>query len=76
MPVKLEVDITDQQLAFLEYLARGVLTGILVRNEGREALDLNPIDGLDEPLAPANTFTGNPPKPGDEPPKKGDDNAT
>ena len=51
----------------MEYLARGVLTGILVRNEGRAALDLNPIAGLDEPLAPANTFVGNPPKPDDKP---------
>jgi HK97 family phage portal protein len=52
----------------MEFLARGVLSGILVRNEGREALDLNPLEGLDEPLAPANTFVGNPPNPSDKPP--------
>ncbi len=50
----------------MEFLARGALSGILTRNEGREKLDLNPIDGLDEPLAPANTFVGNPPEPPDK----------
>lgn len=50
----------------MEYLARGVLSGILTRNEGREKLDLNPLDGLDEPLAPANTFVGNPPAPSND----------
>jgi HK97 family phage portal protein len=54
---------TDQ----MAYLARGVLTGIMVRNEAREKLDLNPLEGLDEPLAPANTFVGNPPEPGKDP---------
>lgn len=49
----------------MEYLARGVLSGIIVRNEAREKLDMNPLDGLDEPLAPANTFVGNPPSPDD-----------
>lgn len=49
----------------MDVLARGVLSGIIVRNEAREKLDLNPLDGLDEPLAPANTFVGNPPS-GDE----------
>lgn len=51
----------------MEFLARGVLSGIIVRNEGRELLDMNPIDGLDEPLAPANTFVGNPPAPSEQP---------
>lgn len=50
----------------MDYLARGVLSGIIVRNEAREKLDMNPIDGLDEPLSPANTFMGNPPA-GDRP---------
>lgn len=45
----------------MDYLARGALTGIIVRNEAREKLELNPLPGLDEPLAPANTFVGNPP---------------
>lgn len=45
----------------MEFLARGTLSGIIVRNEAREKLDLNPLPGLDEPLAPANTFVGNPP---------------
>lgn len=51
-----------------EYLSRLTTAGIMVRNEAREVLDLNPLDGLDEPLAPANTFTGNPPNPNDDPP--------
>jgi HK97 family phage portal protein len=50
---------TDQ----MGYLARGVLTGIYTRNEARGKLDENPLPGLDEPLAPANTFVGNPPEP-------------
>lgn len=50
----------------MDYLARGVLSGIIVRNEARAKLDMNPLDGLDEPLAPANTFAGNPPS-GDKP---------
>jgi HK97 family phage portal protein len=37
------------------YLTELVKVGIMVRNEAREVLDLNPIDGLDEPLTPANT---------------------
>lgn len=52
----------------MEILARGVLTGILTRNGAREKLDENPLDGLDEPLTPANTFVGDPP----QPPNSGD----
>lgn len=51
----------------MEYLARGVLSGIIVRNEARGVLDMNPLNGLDEPLAPANTFVGNPPSPDSRP---------
>ena len=40
-----------------EYLSKLTERGILTRNEGREYLDRNPIDGLDEPLTPANLFT-------------------
>lgn len=50
-----------------EYLARLTLSGIYVRNEARAVLDMNPLEGLDEPLAPANTFVGNPPSPADQP---------
>lgn len=46
-----------------EYLVRLVLGGIMVRNEARSVIDMNPLPGLDEPLAPANTFVGNPPAP-------------
>lgn len=57
-----------------EYLARLILTGVMTRNEAREKLDMNPLAGLDEPLAPANTFVGNPPKPDDaKPPRAADD---
>jgi HK97 family phage portal protein len=46
----------------MEFLARGVLTGIYSRNEARAKLDENPAEGLDEFLAPANTFLTNPPE--------------
>lgn len=35
-----------------EFFSRLVLNGILTRNEARDALGYNPLDGLDEPLAP------------------------
>jgi HK97 family phage portal protein len=41
-----------------EYLSKLTQTGILVRNEAREVLDRNPIDGLDEPLTPINLLGG------------------
>lgn len=37
-----------------EYYKSGILTGWMTRNEAREKEDLNPIEGLDEPLAPVN----------------------
>jgi HK97 family phage portal protein len=37
-----------------EYLARLVLAGVITRNEARALLDLNPAEGLDEPLTPTN----------------------
>ena len=36
-----------------EYLSRLVERGVLTRNEARELMDRNPIDGLDEPLTPS-----------------------
>ncbi len=39
----------------------GIMGGFLLRNEAREKEDLNPIDGLDEPLAPLNMTQGTPP---------------
>lgn len=36
------------------YLTKMVLNGVMTRNEARAKLELNPIDGLDEPLIPAN----------------------
>lgn len=37
-----------------EYLYKLCGIGLMVRNEAREMLDLNPIEGLDEPLTPIN----------------------
>jgi len=37
-----------------EYLYKLCGIGMLTRNEGREMLDLNPLEGLDEPLTPIN----------------------
>lgn len=44
----------------MEYLARGVLTGIYTQNEAREKLDENPIDGHDQLLSPTNMIVGQP----------------
>ena len=44
-----------------DYLQRLTGAGIMTRNEGREALDLNPLDGLDEPLTAVNLVAGPPP---------------
>jgi HK97 family phage portal protein len=40
-----------------EYISKLTERGVLTRNEGREMLDRNPIDGLDEPLTPSNMIT-------------------
>ena len=40
-----------------EYLYRLSMGGIMERNEARGKLDLNPLDGLDEPLTPVNMTT-------------------
>jgi len=40
-----------------EYLHRMTMGGIMERNEARAKLDLNPIEGLDEPLTPTNMTT-------------------
>jgi HK97 family phage portal protein len=41
-----------------EYISRLTERGVLTRNEARELLDRNPLEGLDEPLTPANMLTG------------------
>lgn len=41
-----------------EYLKGLVGLGIMTRNEAREVLELNPLDGLDEPLTPVNLGIG------------------
>lgn len=40
-----------------EYLGKLVGQGVLTRNEARELMDRNPLDGLDEPLTPMNMVT-------------------
>jgi len=37
-----------------EYLSKGIFSGWLTRNEARALEDMNPLDGLDEPLSPVN----------------------
>lgn len=37
-----------------EYISKLTERGVLTRNEGRELLDRNPLQGLDEPLTPIN----------------------
>ena len=46
-----------------EYLSKLTTNGILTRNEARAKLEYNPIDGLDDPLTPANMTIGNDPAP-------------
>jgi HK97 family phage portal protein len=53
-----------------DVLARYTAGGIMTRNEAREALELNPLDGLDDPLTPMNTVAGDPPRVEDEPPPR------
>lgn len=43
--------------AMANFYSRLVLNGVLTRNEARQALGYNPLDGLDEPLVPINTTT-------------------
>lgn len=40
-----------------EYLAKLTERGVMTRNEARGYIDLNPLEGLDEPLTPANMLT-------------------
>jgi HK97 family phage portal protein len=46
-----------------DYLVGLVQIGLMTRNEGREALELNRLDGLDEPLTPVNLGVGADPQP-------------
>ncbi len=50
-----------------EFLTKLTTNGIMTRNEARGKLDLNPLDGLDEPLTPANMNTGAQPEPATTP---------
>lgn len=52
-------DVTSRYQAY----TTGITNGFLTRNEARELEDLNPIDGLDEPLLPLNMVEANNPPP-------------
>lgn len=58
-----------------DFYASAITNGWMTRNEARIKENLNPIEGLDEPLVPLNMGTGNPPpagqgQPGGQPPSK------
>jgi HK97 family phage portal protein len=55
-----------------EYYAKGINAGWLTRNEAREWEELDPIDGLSEPLSPVNMVVGNPPDPKKDEQNNGD----
>lgn len=44
--------------ATADFLVKLTTNGLMTRNEGRDKLDLNPLDGLDVPLTPANMTVG------------------
>lgn len=50
--------------ATAEFLTKLTTNGVMTRNEARAKLDLNPLDGLDEPLTPANMNIGTEPPQG------------
>jgi HK97 family phage portal protein len=52
------------------YIKELTTIGVMTRNEARAKLDMNPLDGLDEPLTPAN-IVGNTSEPSDTNPKEG-----
>lgn len=54
------------------YYKNGILDGWMTRNEARRLEDLNPLDGLDEPLQPLNMVPAGqaPPPAADAPPAK------
>lgn len=51
------------------YYASGIQQGWLTRNEARIAEGYNPLEGLDEPLAPLNMGSGDPAAASDVPPR-------
>lgn len=61
----LRMSARDQAEVLKGYCAAGIMT----RNEARERIELNPIDGLDEPLTAVNTVAGDPPRAADPDPK-------
>jgi len=50
-----------------DFLTKLTTNGVMTRNEARAKLDLNPLDGLDEPLTPANMTVGATPAPVEDP---------
>ncbi len=53
----LSVLMVGDQKTKTEYFSKMVLNGIMTRNEVRALEDMNPIDGLDEPLQPLNMIS-------------------
>lgn len=49
-----------------DFLQRMTASGIMTRNEARAKLDMNPLEGLDEPLTAVNMVAGDPPRTGNE----------
>ena len=45
-----------------EFLTKLTTNGIMTRNEARAKLDMNPLDGLDDPLTPVNMQIGTDPQ--------------
>ncbi len=63
-----------------EFLSKMVINGIMTRNEARRVENMNPLDGLDEPLTPAGTLPEETPPAdddddNDDDPNEGGDNA-
>lgn len=62
----------DQKSRYESY-ASGINAGWLIRNEARKFENLNPLPGLDEPLAPANLSQPSQQRPQEPPPADDDD---
>jgi HK97 family phage portal protein len=58
----------DMKTRFESY-SKGILDGWLTRNEARDGENMNPLDGLDEPLQPMNMQGANAVEP-EKPPRK------
>lgn len=73
--IKLDEKVLHRMTALdqMTFLKGAALTGIITRNEARDDLDMNPLDGLDDPLTPVNEVAGDPPTTADLAPEPGGD---